>query len=400
LKPQTVKSKRPNLRHLEGFLIIVNTGTVAEAARQMNLSQPAVSLGIRALERALGCSLFQRRKTGMYPTEEGTTFYRRSSGAFNRFAAVVTERSGIDQNPMRRITTSQLRALMAVAEQGSFVLAADREGLATPTLHRAARDLERILGVALFERTSYGVKPTRVAAELARQARLFFYEIEQGVAEIAALGEGGEERCVIGAMPLARSHLVPTAVEVLVREHPSFRVSIVGAPYHDLTAGLRDGRIDFLVGALRGTDLPADIEEDHLFDDPLSLLMRPNHPLAGEVALREDQLAAYPWIVSSPPTPLRARFEALFQDSPVPQDLIECNALGASRVMLMESDRLMLLSDAEARYEREAGHLVSKPLPGGQVKRPIGLTIRCEWRPTPLQGKLVEKIRYLAHAYG
>jgi len=59
-------------RHLETFRRVALAGTVTEAARQMALSQPAVTAQVRALEEGLGCALFLRGRQGMRLTPEGS----------------------------------------------------------------------------------------------------------------------------------------------------------------------------------------------------------------------------------------------------------------------------------------------------------------------------------------
>jgi LysR family transcriptional regulator, regulator for genes of the gallate degradation pathway len=92
---------------------------------------------------------------------------------------------------------------------------------------------------------------------------------------------------------------------------------------------------------------------------------------------------------------LRTHFEALFTGTglPVPQRPIECNSLVAARALLLESDRVMLLSEHQIHYERRAGMLVALPHPAGRVVRPIGLTRRSDWRPTAAQERLLQLLR-------
>ena len=58
---------------------------------------------------------------------------------------------------------------------------------------------------------------------------------------------------------------------------------------------------------------------------------------------------------------------------PLPTTPIECNSLIAARALLLESDRIMLLSAHQIHYELKAGLLVALPHPAGNVVRPIGL---------------------------
>jgi LysR family transcriptional regulator, regulator for genes of the gallate degradation pathway len=96
---------------------------------------------------------------------------------------------------------------------------------------------------------------------------------------------------------------------------------------------------------------------------------------------------------------LRARFDALFARAGVspPEKAIECNSLIAARALLMESDRMMLLSAHQIHYERSAGMLAALPHPAGVVTRPIGLTMRRDWRPTRAQMRLLALVREMSH---
>jgi DNA-binding transcriptional LysR family regulator len=106
-------------------------------------------------------------------------------------------------------------------------------------------------------------------------------------------------------------------------------------------------------------------------------------------------LSKYPWIVPRAGTPLRAHFREMFETAglPPPMRAIECNSLIAARALLLESDRIMLLSAHQIHYELEAGLLVALPHPAGDVERPIGLTMRHDWHPTDSQRTLLEIVR-------
>lgn len=62
---------RLNIEQLRTFLAVVRFGGVRKAAQALNLTQPAVTARIRALENALSCALFERSGTGMSLTKRG-----------------------------------------------------------------------------------------------------------------------------------------------------------------------------------------------------------------------------------------------------------------------------------------------------------------------------------------
>ena len=66
-----------NLRHLRAFVSIADAGGFARAANRMNLSQPALSRQIRALETELGVPLFDRLGRRVRLTSEGEDLLRR-----------------------------------------------------------------------------------------------------------------------------------------------------------------------------------------------------------------------------------------------------------------------------------------------------------------------------------
>jgi LysR family transcriptional regulator, regulator for genes of the gallate degradation pathway len=286
-------------------------------------------------------------------------------------------------------------------ESGTFSGAARSLEVSQSSVHRSARELEQTLGLPLFEKTSFGVTPTRDAARFAMRVRLAFSELAQAQMEVRTLeGTGsGSGRTVIAALPLARSYLVPAAILQFSQAYPEHRVEIIDGTYAHLLGGLRSGESDVLVGALRDPVPATDVVQEHLFDDPLSIVARVNHPLARRKPTVAS-LRRYQWIAPRAGSPLRAHFDALFaskgMELAVPS--IACNSLGAARAFLLESDRLMLLSAHQVHYEMQAGLLVALPHPSGNVVRPIGLTLRRNWRPTSVQERLLDILRRVARA--
>lgn len=394
----------PNLRHLRVFCAVAHAHSLSAAAARLPLSQPAMTQAIAGLEGYFGTALFNRHNSGMQLTTAGEQCLVRVERALALLAAGIGEidaalaTASQNTRQVAAVTAAQLHALMAIVEHGGFSAAARGTGLSRPTLHRAAREAEATLGVSLFENTSFGIRPARTAEVITRGARLALHELQQARAESSAAPAAGTT--VIGAMPLARSVLLPKALGAFTTVAPEHRVTLLEGTYAALLAGLRSGQIDWLIGALREQAAPADVVEQHLFDDPLAIIMRAGHPLARTRRCSVRQLARFAWIAPLPGSPLRTHFEALFSAAgvAVPAASIECNSLLAARALLMESDRLMLLSAQQIYYERRAGLLVARPHPAGHVIRRIGLTQRRDWRPTATQGTLLEILRQQVQA--
>ena len=384
----------PNLRHLQVVCSVARCRSVSAAAASVPLSQPAMTQAIAGLERYFGIPLFKRRNNGMQLTTAGERCLMRIERALEQLATGINEMSRSQAGSAWSVlSAAQLHALMAIVEHGGFSAAARGVGRSRPTIHRAAREAEAALGVPLFEATSFGIRPTRDAEHMARRAQLALHELQQARAESTTGESAGVS--VIGAMPLARSVLLPRSIGAFAAEQPLHRITVLEGTYAALSTALRSGQIDWLIGALREELAPADVVEEHLFDDPLAIIMRAEHPLARNPRLSVRQLARFAWIAPLPGSPLRTHFDQLFGADGVaaPSISIECNSLMAARALLLESDRLMLLSAQQIYYERRAGLLIARPHPHGRVIRRIGLTHRRDWRPTAAQQRLLEILR-------
>lgn len=381
---------RHNLRHLRVFLAVAETGSVTLAAESAHLSQPAVTQAIAKLEAALGAALFDRSPHGLFLTPTGETFRLRVQRAFILLDRVLTE---IAPRLQLTLTASQMEALIAVSDLENFTLAAKELGLAQPTVHRAITQLEQEAQRKLFERTAKGTVATRLGHSLAQAARLALAELLQAEAELAELRFETAGKIVIGAMPLSRSHLLPTAIVKFQQERPGQTILITEGPYPELLSGLRRGDIDFLIGALRSPPPIDDVEQRELFQDTAVMIGRRGHPIFSNRSPDLAQLAQYPWIVSPPATPIRIHFDRLFSEQGfMPRQLVESGSLILMREILSQTDYLGFASGGQVRAEIARGLLRPIDFDLSSTQRPIGLTTRTGWLPTPAQRLLIQTL--------
>lgn len=77
-----------NLRQIEVFRAVMQTGSTSQAARLLVISQPTVSNIIRQLESQIRVKLFERIKGRLYPTPEADVLFAESDRLFNCFEAL------------------------------------------------------------------------------------------------------------------------------------------------------------------------------------------------------------------------------------------------------------------------------------------------------------------------
>ncbi len=374
----------PNIRHLAAFAATVEHGSVTRAAEAVNLTQPALTQAIAGLERELDCQLFEREPTGMRPTQPAILLAPRVKSAIEKIGS-------------SRATATQLRAFLALARAGSYASAAETTGLSPASLHRAVADLSYAVGERLVERRGRHLTLTRKGEARARRLGLAIADLRSGFAEVAAwLGKAGG-RIVIGAMPLSRARWLPRAILRFRAQFPSIDLAVVEGSHAELAHPLRNGEIDFLLGALRSEEELDDLEQEPIFEDRPQIIMRAGHALSRGTTLTAAQLTQYQWIMPSSLTPLRSYWEEMlaYAGCSPPRVAIECGSVLTIREILLETDMLTLLSPDQLRVEIEAG-LLTVLKPPAPVKRMIGITTRRDWHPTAQQRAILTILRETA----
>lgn len=128
-------------RRLETFRMVALLGRVSEAARHLNLSQPAVTAQVQQLEEALGCRLFTRSRTGIQPTEAGRRLMD-TAEAMHRLLGEAEQRLA---EPAPRLGPLRLGAsTTAAAYVLPPLLAAFRRRHATARLHLEVGNTEQV----------------------------------------------------------------------------------------------------------------------------------------------------------------------------------------------------------------------------------------------------------------
>ncbi len=377
----------PNLRHVAATLAVLRLGSVTAASSALNLTQPAISQAVSRLEQQLGVMLFYRESSGMV----GTPALHRAVPHLSRLLEHV--HAGLAETGSEaghQVTATHLRAVLDLTSHGSLAAAARARATSRATLHRPIRELQNVLGVALLEATSHGLRPTRTALRLARRVHLACVEWRASCSEVSEQTGRATGMTIIGAMPLARSVVVPAALLALAEAYPAHRISVLDGPYESMLEALLGGQADLLVGALRETT-SSQVSQTPLFDDPLIVVARAGHPLARQTA-RARALRMSAWIAPRASSPLRRRFDELIGHSG-PTTAIECNSLVAARELLLSSDRLMLTSQHQVRRELVSGTLERIAHPFGEMSRTIGLTQRRDWVPTTAQRFLLQQLQ-------
>ncbi|WP_309747828.1 LysR family transcriptional regulator [Roseobacter sp. N2S] len=407
-----VQGGQMNLRHLRAFVEVCNHGGISAASGAVHLSQPAITQAIAKLEEGFGLPLFTRSSKGMFATAAAKILLHRAQRAFDMLKSAAPKVPASGQSCaagayVDLLTSTQLRALIAVAAYGNFSVAARVNGVSQPSLYRTAKSLEALAGQSFYIKSSKGIDLSPAALILVRAARLAFAELDQAITDIAH--SKGETTGILrlGSLPLSRGTILPPALNRLAQIYPRLNVQVSDGSYDEMLHGLRHGEIDLLLGALRDPAPAPDVIQEPLFEDHLGVFCGPNHPLVGQPVPGRAELAGYSWVVTRGGSPTRAHFDRFFADLDLsdPQGarrgaILESNALILIRELLQGSERLAMISANQLRSEVAIGGLHQLPIVLNDKPRPIGMTYRADWQPTKTQSELLCILRETAVAMG
>ncbi|MFJ2985879.1 MULTISPECIES: LysR family transcriptional regulator [unclassified Pseudomonas] len=178
------------------------------------------------------------------------------------------------------------RYFLCVARHGHFTRAAEQLGIAPPTLSRQIQDMERELGVRLFERNQREVNLTAAGQALlieAEQAVRQFDAAQRG-AQRAGRGESGNVELGYVASA-AYSGILQRQVTTFSDAHPGVRLNIRELPMAELPGLVRDGLLD-LAYVRSPMEIPDEVEAIALHQE--------NFVLALPASARINELAQIP----------------------------------------------------------------------------------------------------------
>ena len=171
-----------------------------------------------------------------------------------------------------------LRYFIAVAEEGSLTLAAEKRlHTAQPSLSRQIRDLEYEVGVQLFSRSVHGVGLTAAGKAFLDHARLALVQVEAAVEAARRAAQPAKQTFAIGFQIGQELVWLPRAIRVLQDQLLNIEMRVSSEHSRTLADELQRGKL--VIAFLRRQQNP-DLEYKLVATEPLLVFLPSDHPLA------------------------------------------------------------------------------------------------------------------------
>ena len=170
----------------------------------------------------------------------------------------------------RRVKLRDLHIALAVADMGSMSKAAEELAVSYPVVSKTISELERTLGVKLFDRSINGVEPTHYGRALLKSGTAVFDEMRRGLQLIESIKEPDTGELRFGSSELMDAGVLPAIIEEFTKNFPRVTLRILHLDEaHVDYPSLRRRDVEFELGRLPFPMAEPDLIAETLFDEPL-----------------------------------------------------------------------------------------------------------------------------------
>ncbi|WP_434309653.1 LysR family transcriptional regulator [Hominifimenecus sp. rT4P-3] len=184
----------------------------------------------------------------------------------------------------------QLEYIDALYRFKNFTKAAQHLHVTQPTVTTAVKNLEKELGVLIFDRSGGNLTLTPAGEEILHRSEVILENVEK-IYDRASITDGYQRQELnLGMPPISCAKLYPMVLQDFAKEEPNVDLIIQDICNHEIIEQIQQGGIEagFLI---RQDTLPEDMEYLNLEKGVLQVLLSENHPLSQKTSVSLEELA-------------------------------------------------------------------------------------------------------------
>jgi DNA-binding transcriptional LysR family regulator len=299
----------------------------------------------------------------------------------------------------RRLKLRDLDTFLAVARIGSMAKAATQLAVSQPSVSNAIADIERTLGVRLFDRLAQGVELTPYGHALIKSALAVFDDVRQGVQEIEFLADPTTGELRIGTTDPMIAGILPVILSDLSGRYPRvvFRVMQIPAGTQQVR-DLRERHFDLFLGRVMEVMSQEDLAVDRLFEDPLFVAASARNPLVRRRKISLTEVTKEPWTLPGPNTTIGGYINDMFRACGLdtPPVTIVCNSIQMQRDLIGKGRFLTLFPRSVLRFGARSPSIKVLPIELPKLLAPVGIVTLKNRTISPVAQLFIECARRVA----
>ncbi|MBX6318992.1 LysR family transcriptional regulator [Pigmentiphaga sp.] len=196
---------------------------------------------------------------------------------------------------MRKLSLRHLRCFVAIADTGSFTLAAARLFHTQSSLTATIQQFEEAVGLKLFDRTTRRVVMTEDAARFKPVAERILRDFDNAIGDLQAIAKSQRGHVRIAAAPSMIIQILTPALAEFRRAYPSITVSVRDGGSDKIERAVLEGEVDF--GLCSRLNNYPELDYVPILADPFGVIFPNDHPLAlTNGPIKWSDLAGYDYI--------------------------------------------------------------------------------------------------------
>lgn len=287
--------------------------------------------------------------------------------SIGREESAVTNDSCADRL-VRHVTLRQLQILEAIVQQGSFTRAAEQLFLTQPTVSMQVKKLADVMGVPLFQQVGRRVEPTDAGREVyaaARDILRSLADLDVRLADLKGLRRGRLRLAVI----TAAKYFAPEILGAFCERYPNIEVSLKVTNRERVIESVVASDDDiFIMGRSEG--IGVEVESIDFAPNPLVVIARHDHPLAGERAIPLKRLTEERFLLREPGSGIRdAVLKAFSKEGLCPNVSMELGSNEAIKHAVLGGLGIATLSLHSLALDAESGKIALLNVDGFPIMR-------------------------------
>lgn len=295
------------------------------------------------------------------------------------------------------MTIIQLEYLLAVANYGSFSLAAEKCFVTQPSLSMQVKNLEEELGVIVLDRSKKPVLPTDAGLAVIRQAKEAVQAFAMVREVVSDLQNEISGTLRLGVIPTITPYLLHRFIPDFVRKCPKVELQIREMMTGNIIRALDRDMLDAAIMA--GGTSPEGIREEELFNDRFFAYVSTDHPLCQRSNIRIEDIDVRHLLLLSEGNCLRDQVIELCQAQKniARQYSFESGSLETlMRIVDNTPNLITIIPEMVADYIDEKHRPQVKTLAKGAASRKITIAVRRTYVKRSLIDALKESVMNVA----
>ena len=277
---------------------------------------------------------------------------------------------------MQRLQLKQFRQLIAIAEKGTILQAAEELSISQPALSRSIRGIEESLSIKLLNRGPRGVELTKFGETLVNYGKILEFNIRFAAEEIDELRGNKDGQVKLGISPGVT--VADIAIDRLLEKRPNVHVSVIENNFEVLANSLLSGSIDIMLGPSQVNKKTPGLNSETLAESQLVFALRAQHPITKQIGVSLKTMSEADWILPGPNARVHTLFNNIFieQGLAPPKGPVVMDPRPGAISLLKRRNLICMVPRQLITRELAERSIIILPIPNQRLFLPLVLTTR------------------------